>query len=287
MIMPSSSLVGRTIEQELLVNDRRGVSELLPHLSADFVERAAAVVLQTAGTVLIVTGFYVNGSAETDGPPGAIAIGNALQRLGRPVAYVTDGYAAHLLRALVGEATPVIEVAIQDHEASRAACLRVLHETSAGLVIAVERCGQTRDGSYLNMGGEDISAHTAKLDYLFNGVASIGIGDGGNEIGMGTVHEAVRQSERLVREPTVTAVDELVIASVSNWGAYGLVAAMSRQCGQDLLPTAEEAQSAIIRIVDLGAVDGISGSAQYSVDGFTLDDSMQLLERLRAIVLQR
>ncbi len=287
MATPSPSLIGRTIEQEVLADDRRGVSELLPHLPTDFVARAAARVLRSAGPVLIVTGFYVGGAPETDGPPGAIAIGNALERLGRPVTYVTDHYAAHLLRARAGESTPVIEVPIEDHKASRAACQRILRETGAGLVIAIERCGRTRDGRYLNMRGEDISAHTAKLDYLFDGVASIGIGDGGNEIGMGLVQEAVRTSNRLVPEPTITAVDDLIIASVSNWGAYGLVAAMSRQCGEDLLPTAGEAQAAIMRVVDLGAVDGISGRAEYTVDGFTIAENLQRLERLRALAMAR
>jgi hypothetical protein len=70
---------------------------------------------------------------------------------------VTDRYAAHLLRALAAGERIGIDVPIDGHEANRATCERILTETKAGFVIAVERCGQTADGRYLNMRGADIS----------------------------------------------------------------------------------------------------------------------------------
>ena len=69
-------------------------------LPPDFCSRAAQHVLESEGPVIILTGFYVKGSWETDGPPGAVAIGRALEKLGRQVTYVTDG-AAPMLRKLV------------------------------------------------------------------------------------------------------------------------------------------------------------------------------------------
>ena len=44
---------------------------------------------------MIVTGFYIlarRAYSETDGPPGEVAIGSALEQLGYDVAYVTDCY---------------------------------------------------------------------------------------------------------------------------------------------------------------------------------------------------
>ena len=40
----------------------------------------------------------------------------------------------------------------------------------------------------------------------------------------------------------MTATSELVISSVSNWGGYGLVAALSRRSGRNLLPSLEYEQ---------------------------------------------
>ena len=64
-----------------------GVSALRPYLPADYCERAAQSILDHPGTVLIATGFYVPAGAatETDGPPGAIALGKAIASLGSRV----------------------------------------------------------------------------------------------------------------------------------------------------------------------------------------------------------
>ncbi len=73
-----------SIEDIILDHDKRGVAALRPYLPVDFCTRAAEYVLENSGHVVITTGFYIlmSGSAETDGPPGALAIGNALQTLG-------------------------------------------------------------------------------------------------------------------------------------------------------------------------------------------------------------
>ncbi|RPJ70478.1 MAG: DUF4392 domain-containing protein, partial [Acidobacteria bacterium] len=69
-----------SIENIVLSRDHRGVSALRPYLAPDFCERAASVVLEHPGTALVVTGFFIPGAGatETDGPPGAIAVGQAL-----------------------------------------------------------------------------------------------------------------------------------------------------------------------------------------------------------------
>jgi hypothetical protein len=66
-----------SIENIVLSRDHRGVSALRPYLAPDFCERAASIVLEHPGTALVVTGFFIPGAGatETDGPPGAIAVG--------------------------------------------------------------------------------------------------------------------------------------------------------------------------------------------------------------------
>src|SRR5262249_41806717 len=83
------------------------------------------------------------------------------------------------------------------------------------------------------MRGLDITTRMAPAERLFEGikqhapdVTTIGIGDGGNEIGMGKIPwEVIRRNipgGGLVacRVPT----DRLIVCGVSNWGAYGLAA---------------------------------------------------------------
>ena len=274
-----------TIEDIILDRDRRGISRLRPHLPADYATRAARLILDNPGTAVVTTGFYIldAGKAETDGPPGAAVIGSALNALGYDVVHLTDRYAADIMRDIGGDYSRVIEFPIADEMDSRKFAYETLDdELSINVLIAIERCGFTAEGKYRNMRGRDITEHNAKIDYLFQSdIPSVGIGDGGNEIGMGNLANEVTQVESLVKLPCVTRTDELMLASVSNWGGYGLAAALSEISGRDLLPSVEEERALMRRTVDLGAVDGMSGVQEYKVDGFTLDENSETVRALR------
>jgi hypothetical protein len=77
-----------TIEDIILQKDGRNISALRPYLPSNYVEEAADLILEHPGKVLIVTGFYIvyAKAPETDGPPGAAAIGEALSTIGYEVA---------------------------------------------------------------------------------------------------------------------------------------------------------------------------------------------------------
>jgi|GEM_PF-564746 len=244
--------------------------------------RLAAQTLRLATRVGIVSGFYIPSASagETDGPPGAKCLGEALTALGVQVDYITDNWNAPLFRALGLE--PVIDT---DDYLKRA---RPTH------LLSVERAGRGVDGHYHNMRGEDISAHTAPLDELFlqashTGLTTIGIGDGGNEIGMGKVFSAVFDAKQPAngilrgREiATVVSTDFCIVAGVSNWGAYGLAGALSVLSGECLLPSAAAAAADIETVVrDGGAVDGMTGRREVRVDGLDASHSLRVLEEIR------
>ncbi len=279
--------MSKTIEDIILDQDKRGVAQLRPHLPEDFCSQAAQYIMDHPGNVAITTGFYIlaAGSPETDGPAGAIAIGNALQALGRKVTYITDSYTTPVLRGMLEDGTEVVDFPIADIEVSRNVTAEILARLDPSLIISIERCSRTNDDAYLNMRYVDITPYTARLDYLFEaGIPSVGIGDGGNEIGMGNLVEFIPQVETLPNDPAVTKVDRLIISSVSNWGGYGLVAALSKLAGRNLLPTVESETVLIKRSVDMGAVDGTTGDHSYFVDGFTTEENGELLARLHALV---
>ena len=276
-----------TIEDVILQQDRRGVSRLRPYLPQDFCAQAARYILDHPGDVLVATGFYIlmSGTSETDGPPGAVAIANALQALGRRVTLVADEFCAPALRDCLGAGAGVVDFPIADPEASRQFADGLLSKLRPALLVSIERSGPTHSGAYLNMRDADITPFTARADCLFEaGLPSVGIGDGGNEIGMGNLADVIPTVDGLPREPAVTRVDRLVIASVSNWGGYGLVAALSRLIGRNLLPTVEHETRLVNRLVDLGLVDGTTGEASPKVDGFTTAENGKVLEQLHRLV---
>ena len=278
-----------SIEDVILDHDSRGISALRSHLPQDFCDQAASLVVEHPGVAIIVTGFYIlTGRApETDGPPGAIAIGDALQSLGYEVVYVTDRYTVPLMAAAAGPAARVIDFPITHDEASRRFADELLSEVQPSVLIAIERCGLTHEGLYRNMRGQDVTEYTARVDHLFSGHPNtVGIGDGGNEIGMGNLASVISATPSLVKLPCITTTTRLVISSVSNWGGYGLVAALPRQKGKNLLPTIEAEQELVRRMVDMGAVDGMSARSEYRVDGFSLEENSQTLARLHHLLAQ-
>ena len=278
--------MAETIEDIILDYDKRGMLALRPHLPDDFCRQAARFVFDHPGHTLIVTGFYVlmSGKPETDGPPGAIAIGRALRTLGRQVSYVTDDCTAPVLRQWAGD-SDVIEFPITGVEESRQHAAALLERLQPSLLISIERCGRNRNDEYLNMRARDITPQTARVDYLFDGnVPSVGIGDGGNEIGMGNLIDVIPAVESLPDEPAVSRVDRLVIASVSNWGGYGLAAALSQLAGENLLPSAADEARMVQDMVGAGAVDGTTGDAVPTVDNFSMAENGALLARLHRLV---
>ena len=76
------------IESIILQNSARGMDVLKDHLSETFCSDAAKAILGwDRGTVLVTTGFYVAGHAETDGPPGTLFVCRALEKCGFVKAY--------------------------------------------------------------------------------------------------------------------------------------------------------------------------------------------------------
>lgn len=276
-----------SIEDIILAQDKRGISALRPYLSSDYCTAAARFMLEHPGLVVIATGFSIPhaNATETDGPLGALVIGHALGELGHSVAYASDSVTVPLLTELVPASTEIIDFPIIDANASRQYASNILAELKPALLIAIERCGLTAAETYLNMRGRDISATTARIDELFlQHPYTIGIGDGGNEIGMGNLAAHIPAVESLPDQPTTTRTSHLVIASVANWGAYGLVTALSQLVGRNLLPTPADESARIRQAVDAGAVDGTTAEATYMVDGFDLAANAQILEQLHLLL---
>lgn len=242
-----------------------------------------ATALLRARRVGLVTGFVHlgTGRAETDGPPGTAAVGRALVTLGREVCYLTDGVGAPLLEALGARPlrTPRLGPAAGRAEAAR----RLLDELGCEALVAIERPGRTPDGTYRNLRGRDISAATEPLDELFlvagsREVATFAIGDGGNELGMGALSIDDRRAlAGDVANAAVVGADHLLVAGVSNWGAYGVVAALGVLTGMPLLPSAAELRRDLEVALAAGAVDGITGLAEPTVDGLPYSATLDLV----------
>jgi hypothetical protein len=269
------------IEEIILSHGTRGMNRIRGAVPAGYCTRAARLLIENQGRVLIGTGFPIGGSFETDGPIGAIALYRVLERLGHEPIF---GCAPPLSKVLAGDFR-TLEIPILSWEATRPVVDAALAEIRPAVIVSIERPGVAKDGRYYNMRGREIGDALAKFDLFFErcDCPTIGVGDGGNEIGMGNI---VAELSQLPIQPSVTRCDELVIATVSNWGVYGIIAAMSRALGQDLFALFEPVE--ILRhLVDRGAVDGTTGFAECSEDGFPLAVGLSIIEQLRDLLSVR
>jgi hypothetical protein len=254
---------------------------------------AAARTLAHARRVILVTGFVARPAwaAETDGPSGTVVLGRALRRIGVRVAYLADPPVEPLLDACLralGEPRELITV-----PAEPAAALRAARATVGAFgpthLVAVERPGRAADGGYYNAQGSSVGAANAPLDALFlrrrPGTVTIGVGDGGNEIGMGRVRaRVVRDVPNGAKIASVVRTDHLIVAGTSNWGAWGVVAHLALATGRALLHTPAEEARLTRAMVRAGAVDGLTGAARPSVDSLPLGLHQALLETLRGLI---
>ena len=216
----------------------------------------------------VVSGFYVPaaGAPETDGPGGAAILARAFQREGRVCEIWTDARCIEVL-AECAKAAGCAENTARIAPAS-------LKEHAPDGIIFVERLGRAADGRYYNFKKQDISEWTAPLDALADeaaglGIHTIGIGDGGNEAGMGNFYaELCALLPGYAACLSVVRAEFALTADVSNWGAYALAEALSFVWGVRRGIEPGEEMKMLEAAARAGAADGISGRCETSVDGF-------------------
>ena len=235
--------------------------------------------LAQARGVVLVTGFHIlsAGMCENDGPLGLMALADALEELAMPCRWLTDRFCADALSR-----AGLAPLDIHDEH------WRFPADTTH--LIAAERAGRTADGRCRNMRGQDITDFTGPLDELFlrsERPTTIGIGDGGNEIGMGLVRERVVAALPLgERIACVVECDHTVVAGTANWGVWAIVAGLSLIHGRDLLPGDAVATAQLDSLSAAGIVDGVAGVPGRSVDGIAWDGNLAVLRRLREVVAE-
>ena len=268
------------IEDIILQHDNRGMRQLRTALSPGYCYRAARMILDNKGTVLIGTGFPVSGSFESDGPIGAIALYRVLMELNcEPVVVCAPPISKILTRNFMTYELPLV-----DWEKSKPVARQALKDLEPSLIVSIERPGVTGDGCYYNMRKVDITQLTGKFDLFLqeSRCPSIAFGDGGNEIGMGNVRDALATLDII---PAITTCDELVIASVSNWGVYGVIAALCRLLNKDLFQIFDPKTIADY-LVDNGCVDGVTTRQESSEDGFPISVGISIIDQLRDLVFK-
>lgn len=270
-------ILSEQIEQLLVARNLRGMQTVQQALVPGYYRRAALLLRDLTGTVLIGTGFPVLDTFETDGPVGAIALYQTLASLGAHPVIVCGAP----LSTVLANRFRVYDIRTGPHPQREQEARDALQQLQPQAIIAIERPGFAADGHYYNMRGENISAQAACFDTFMQQARcpTVAIGDGGNEIGMGNVQPAL-QSLNIV--PSVTRCTELVVADVSNWGAYGLIALLGWWQQRDLL-AAIDTLDALHYLSERGSVDGVTRKNALTEDGLPATEGITVLQQLRRL----
>ncbi len=276
----------------------RGAEAMFAAARGGLATAAASLAAQDRPRIGIITGFFVpHGqppAAETDGPAGATLLAHAILAAGGTCRIATDTPCRNACRVALEAAgigsVPVDSIAPGEPVEPLVALWR---EQDLRMVVSVERCGPAADGRPRNMRGEDISAHTAPLHALFAAGpwSTVGIGDGGNEIGMGSLPAGTIQAHvpHGGAIACVVPADHLIVAGVSHWGVYALLAALAR-LRPDWRPAMLGALDAALdtRIVAAmvargPAVDGVSLRQAETIDTMPMAVHAAKLAAIRAM----
>lgn len=275
-------------------NDR-GIKDLyasVREISVSSMCLNAAKYIEGAGRVFVVTGFPVvlDGGrvfGETDGPLGAARLAYGLSLMGMDCCVVTDERYCRPMTELLNALDINAMIAIVRKERKTTRTLKdLLDRYKPEAVVAIELPGRGQDDRYRNMNGADITQHTTPLDRLIDlardrGIKTIGIGDGGNEAGMGWIMDAVK---RIVKNGDSIAskvkTDQLIVASTSNWGAYGLLTALGKLKNKPLLCNNGTEERLFNVAFSSGLVDGRLRQLSRSVDGFSSEESADIVREL-------
>ncbi len=244
---------------------------------------------------ILTTGFPIlpEEKPETDGPPGTIILAKACEELGINTVLISDEPFLKLyqnLSDLINLNSIKMEKIPKNANEAEDKCSSILNKYDPQVIISIERPGINDNGKYWDMNGEDITDIVGKVDALFSkaekrNIPTIGVGDGGNEIGMGniksTLEEEIPNGSKIASK---TEVQTLVTGGVSNWGAYGIVTALSILEGKDLLHDSEMEESLIKTCLENGAIDSFSKSSKYKVDGIPGNIHEKIVDVLNFLV---
>lgn len=256
-------------------------------------------------------------ASETDGPVGAAHLAAGLARAGIPVRVVTDEVNEGAVRAALAEAAQGLDITIPLEvvpwklpDASIAVNYALAENTERATttiasmakrwkadgvthVMSLERVGPAwSDGHPHTMGGLDISAYAAPLNLLYEAGdwTKLAIGDGGNEIGMGSLdRDLIRKAITNGKGGSIasaTSADYLQVCGVSNWGGPTFLFALALlrpDMSERLLAglTPEKDKAILQAVVEKGpAVDGIRGTRELSVDNLKWEVHGEVMRQL-------
>ncbi len=236
---------------------------------------------QKGDKIFIITGFPVlpKNVCETDGPSGAAVLADTLNSIGMKPTMVTDELCVDVVKAVTPKIS--VEKCSVDNDIAMEKTEELFSTYNPSVLVSIERPGWNEKQECHTMRGINISNLVGKTDYLFSyarkmGITTIAVGDGGNELGCGSIIDTVRKHVPYGAKcqcpcgkgiAATTPSDVLVIGGTSNWGAYGIAACLSLLKNLDYRHDGKSELRLLNRIINAGGIDSVTQKREPFVDG--------------------
>ena len=305
--MPHDFVV-KLYEAALALTDNRPISIVAAEKIIEHVSKGDVVLILTgAGLKPILP------EGENDGPPGAAALARALYRgVGAVPVYVLE---QHHTRPVVASSQSLGLMIKDFHDAKNyrlGAAIEnapplqegvpewveeVLERYDPKAIVCTERIGPGKNGvmhsatamplpSFDPTPGAAVDTSPLVEEAAKRGILTIGVGDHGNEIGFGAIYDTVVE---LIPKGDVmgatTPTDIVFPAMMSNWGCYGIEAALAYLLKKpDLMHTAIQEERMLRDCLNAGGLEAAFCTTEFFVDGLEGETSMAVVQILGNIV---
>ena len=268
-----------------LKQDPRKIRTLFEHLlskklmTENIFERTASLISKKQfENALVVTGFPKGRSFETDGPIGSFVLADLLSNdLKIPkVAIIVPPTMKVQISPLCKKILPCVNLAtIEDVGIN-------LMETT--LAISIEFPGPNKKGFFHHMNGKILdpsflmvkNPNTFLMNFWYGiekqnpDSLTIGIGDGGNELGLGNFEQQIQEiipfgkkCSCLCKAGIASSISSSIalLGNTSNWAAFALASALDYDFSYSIY------HLWLSELNKLGIVDGVTGKISPTVDG--------------------
>jgi hypothetical protein len=272
--------------------------------------------VKRGSTVFVLTGAGYEPTmpkGESDGPPGAAALARILYRgLGAVPVYVCEECHVDPIVAsseALGLMVKPFEQAKTRHlgaavvtaptdQSKVAAWVKTIYaDLKPKAVVSAERLGRAANGIVHSATAQPLQGPKARYSGCIDisdvideanrrKVFSVGIGDHGNELGFGSIYDAVVKAMPKGKTlATVTKTDVVIPAMMSNWGCYGIEACLAWLLKRaDLMHTPAMEERNVRACLDAGGLEAMFCTTDFMVDGLDGESSMACVQLLGNIV---
>lgn len=315
-VYTGSSLTKRPVLLELYDAAREKFKAPLTFLAAEALRER----VKPGGSVLLTTGFIVPPwlRPENDGPVGAAALARALNLcLDVTPVIVAEKVVTEMIPPVLKAAGLEVTSFSQAREAYRRIAIEpftsdprsaqdqakeLLDRTKPSAIVSIEKASPNEKGVFHSGVGYDITPLHAKVDVLIKeartrGILTIGIGDGGNEIGMGCIKETIKKILPTgancgcpcgAGTHAATETDLLIVCMVSNWGCTGIEANLALAFGHtEILHDRALEEKLLEEGANSGFIEPAGGLGRSAGDAIDKDVHLAIVDILNFIVKSR